>query len=137
MRRRILLATGAFALALGLVAPPPASAQQSVNFFVGGFTPRGLDGRDARDVLLQDSRFLTTLRGGSENFDVGQFNGVMVGGEWLSGVGRYAEVGLGLGFYQKTVPTFDTFNTFPNGASIDQNLKLRIVPFSATVRLLP
>jgi hypothetical protein len=136
MRRRLLLATGAFVLALGLGTPAPAAAQQSVNFFLGGFNPRGLDGRDQRDVLVQDSSFLTTVRG-TENFDIGQFNGVMVGGEWLVNLGRNAEAGLGIGFYQKTVPALDSFNSFPSGDAIVQDLKLRIVPFSATVRFVP
>jgi hypothetical protein len=50
---------------------------------------------------------------------------------------RYVEGGLGLGFYQKSVPTVDTDFEHPNGTDIRQTLKLRIVPFAATIRFLP
>ena len=42
------------ALVLGLLATPPASAQQSLNLYVGGFVPRGEDARDRNDVLVNN-----------------------------------------------------------------------------------
>jgi hypothetical protein len=130
----------AFALATGLLASPSASAQQSLNFYIGGFVPTALDARgtDNRhdDVLFQDSLSLRTLNRDS-GIDIGQFNNVTVGGEWLFGIGRNLQGGLGIGFYQRTVPTTFTQFVNPDGTEIAQELKLRIVPFTATIRVLP
>jgi hypothetical protein len=120
----------------GSLAAPVASAQQSVSFYLGGFTPRALDARPDDDVLVANGTFLATenqLRG----IDIGEFNNVTVGGEWLFPMTRYVEGGLGVGFYQKSVPTVYTDSEHQNGTDIVQTLKLRVVPFSATVRLLP
>jgi hypothetical protein len=62
---------------------------------------------------------------------------VTVGAEWLFGVTRNIEGGLGLGFYQRSVPTVYTDLVNKNGTDIEQTLKLRIIPFTATVRLIP
>jgi len=132
--RRLLVSTAAAALVVGVLAAPNASAQQSVNFYIGGFVPTAIDARgtDNRhdDVLFQDSLFLSTFNRAS-GIDIGQFNNVTVGGEWLVDVGRHLQAGLGIGFYQRTVPT--TFTQY----DLQQELKLRIVPFTATVRVVP
>ena len=120
----------------GFIAVPDASAQQSVNVYIGGFTPRALDARADDDVIVQNGIFLSTANR-TRGIDVGQFNHVTVGGEWLFGVTRIVEGGLGLGFYQRSVPTVYTDLVNTNGTDIEQNLKLRIVPFTATLRLLP
>jgi hypothetical protein len=133
---RLVLSLTAVLLASGIAGVPAASAQQAVNFYIGGFTPRALDGRPNDDVLVQNGSFLSTLdevRG----IDVGEFNRVTVGAEWLVGLGRYAEGGLGIGFYQRAVPTVYTDLVNTDGTDIEQSLKLRIVPFTATVRVLP
>src|SRR2546428_11240810 len=98
MHRR-LLSVMAVMLVLGFLAAPTASAQQSVNFYLGGFTPRALDARPDQDVLVGNSVFLSTLNR-TRGIDIGQFNHVTVGGEWLFGLTRNVEGGLGLGFYQ-------------------------------------
>ncbi len=133
MRR--LFASAAI-LTLGLLAARDAAAQQSFNVFLGGFTPRSMDARGTDDVLFQNSAFLSTLNRDS-GIDIGRFNGVTVGGEYLVGIGRNLEGGLGIGFYQRTVPTVYTDLVNANGTEINQDLKLRVVPFSATVRFLP
>ena len=133
---RQLLFVMAVMLVFGCIATPNASAQQSVNFFVGGFTPRAMDARPREDVLVQNDTFLSTANRTS-GIDIGQFNGVTVGGEWLFGMTRNVEGGLGLGFYQRSVPTVYTDLVNANGTEIEQALKLRIVPFTATIRLLP
>jgi hypothetical protein len=134
MRR--LLSSGAFALIVGFLATPVASAQQSVNIFLGGFLPHGgqlsdgtVTGRSADDVIGGNSGYLA--------FDFKNFHGPTVGGEWLIGLGDKFEGGLGVGYYSKTVPAvyFDFVNA--NGSEIAQDLNLRVVPFSATVRFLP
>jgi len=133
---RLFVSVSAVALISGFLAAPDASAQQSVNFYLGGFTPRAIDARDNDEVLVQNSVFLSTenqVRG----IDIGEFNNVTVGGEWLFGLNRYVEGGLGIGFYQSTVPTVYTDLVNTNGTDIEQDLKLRIVPFTATIRFLP
>lgn len=134
--RRLLVSLSAVALVFGFIAAPTASAQQSVNFYLGGFTPRALDARPDEDILVQDGVFLSTANR-TRGIDIGQFNRVTVGGEWLFAMTRNVEGGLGLGFYQRAVPTVYTDLVNKNGTDIEQTLKLRIVPFTATVRFLP
>jgi outer membrane protein W len=134
MRR--LLFSSVIAAVLGVVGAPSASAQQSVNLFIGGFTPRSLDARGTDDVLFQNGTFLSTFNQ-SNGIDIGKFNGATIGGEYLVGLGRNLEAGLGVGFYQRSVPTSYTGFVNTDGTEIAQTLKLRIVPFSATVRFLP
>ena len=71
--RRLLVSLSAVALISGFVAAPSASAQQSVNFYIGGFTPRALDARSDDDVLVQDGVFLSTANR-NRGIDIGQFN---------------------------------------------------------------
>ena len=105
--------------------------------FLGSFNPQSIDARDANDVLVQDSLFLSTLNRDS-GIDINQFNNVTVGGEWLFGLGHFIDGGLGLAFYQRTVPVVDTNNFNPTtGGNIEAGLKLRMVPLSATLRFLP
>ena len=70
-------------------------------------------------------------------FNIGDFSGPLFGAEWLTALGDNFDAGLGVGFYQRTVPT--VYNDFvnANGTEIEQDLKLRVVPFTATVRWLP
>jgi hypothetical protein len=124
--RRILLA---FAIVAVVMTPSIASAQQSLNFSVGGFVPRGEDGRDNTDVLVNNLNFLA--------FRIEDFSGATFGAEWLVGLGNNFEAGLGAGYYAHTVPV--VYNDFVNinGTEIQQDIKLRVVPFTATVRFLP
>jgi len=132
--RRVLSTIG-FVVCFAFAATA-ASAQQSVNLSLGGFIPTGnqlssggVTGRSTDDVFVGNSDFL--------DFNFRDFRGVTVGGEWLVGVGDKFDVGLGLGYYNKTAPSvyFDFVNA--DGSEIEHDLSLRIVPFSATVRFLP
>src|SRR5262249_34664492 len=96
MRR--LLSFSLAALVLGLLNAPDASAQQSFNLYIGAFSPESLASRSTTDVLFQNSTVFTTARGNS-NFDLNEFTGVSLGGEWLVGLGDHLEGSLGLGFY--------------------------------------
>jgi len=116
-------------LILGVVATPVASAQQSVGLYIGGFTPRAEDGRSADDVLVNNLNFLV--------FNIKDFNGATVGGEYLVGLGNNLEAGLSVGFQTKSVPSVYADFVNLNGTEIEQQLKLRIIPFNATIRLLP
>lgn len=134
MRR--LTTTLFLTLGCALALPATASAQSVVNLSIGAFTPRGLDGRGSDDVLFVDSGTLATFNQ-SSGIDVSEFNGFTIGGEWLFALGNNFEGGLGIAYYQKTVPTSYADFTDQSGNEIQQDLKLRIVPFTATVRFLP
>ena len=85
MHRRLLSAMAAMFVS-GLLVVPDASAQQSVNFYLGGFTPRALDARPDEDVLVQNGAFLSTLNR-DRGIDIGEFNNVTVGGEYRTTLG--------------------------------------------------
>lgn len=127
--RRLTTASLMALVVLGFVGTPVASAQQQVSFSIGGFSPRSEDARTTGDVLVNNLDFLA--------FNLKDFSGPIVGAEWLTALGDKFDAGLGVGFYQRSVPTVynDFVNT--NGTEIEQTLKLRVIPFSATVRFLP
>jgi outer membrane protein W len=117
-------------------AATPAGAQvtrveprQAIGFNLGYFAVRGEDARVNGDVLWED---LSSLA-----FEVDDFNFATFGGEWLFGVSEFLEAGVGVGYYQRTVPSVYSAVTHSDGSEIDQDLKLRIVPVTATVRFLP
>src|SRR5436190_20404163 len=96
MRR--LSSVFAFAtLSAALLVPTTTYAQQSVNFYIGGFAPSvGTHSHD-ENVISNNLDFLA--------FNVNDFNGVTYGGEYLVGVGEWLDAGLGVGYYQQTVPS--------------------------------
>jgi hypothetical protein len=133
-------------LMAALAAPQPASAQvvqvsrgdarNVINFNLGYFALRGLESRDEEDILLpnvQDFAKASDL----EHLEIGDFNNFTFGGEWLYGVTDYLEVGAGLGFYQRNVETVYADLVDSDGTEIAQDLKLRVIPITATVRFLP
>ena len=126
MRRLI---TAALVAGAGLVGTPKASAQQQVSFSIGGFSPKSEDGRASGDVLVKNLDFLA--------FRISDFRGPLFSAEYLVGLGDNFDAGLGAGYYQRTVPTVYTAFVNTNGTEIEQDLKLRVVPFTATVRWLP
>jgi hypothetical protein len=111
------------------LTPAAAAAQQTLNFTLGGFVPRGFDARVEGDTLVENRDFLV--------FDMGDFAGGSVSGEWLVPLGEYFEAGAGIGFYRRTVPTVYEDFVDDDGTEIDQDLRLRLVPVSFTVRVLP
>jgi len=127
------------ATAAAVLSPAVAQAQikrvsstdhrQSIGFTAGGFFPKGEDSRVDGDVLIADLNDLL--------FEINDFHGGSFGGEWLFSFGKYVESGVGVGFYQRTVPSVYRGFVNTNGSEIEQDLKLRIVPISATVRFLP
>jgi opacity protein-like surface antigen len=145
-------ATSPFALVVGMIAALPTSAgaqivqvtradaRHSIGFNLGYLAIKGEDGRP--DICFTDDddcdTLVANLRGTDPLFfEFKDFNFVTFGAEWLYGVSRYLETGVGLSFYQRSVPSVydDLVNT--NGTEIGQDLKLRMVPFTATVRFLP
>jgi hypothetical protein len=110
-------------------APVDAAAQQTLNFSLGLFTPRGEDARTAGDVLNANRTFLA--------FDIADFNSASVGGEWLVPLGNFIEAGAGVSFSRRTVETVYSGFTNTDGSEIEQSLRLRLVPVAFTVRVLP
>jgi len=110
-----------------------ASAQdlgrQTVNFTLGYFTPFGFDARDDDDVLLANSTFLL--------FDIDDFHGASVGGEWLFPLARHIEGGIGVSFTSQTAHSVYADFVDSDGTEIDQDLHLRTTPIAFTVRLIP
>lgn len=120
-----------FAVALAL--PSAASAQQqTINFNLGGFVARSFDARDFNDVLVQDLTVSQPLA-----FEISDFTGFTFGGEWSFPIGRYFDGAVGVNYYSKSVPSLYAGLVNSNGSEIEQDLKLRIVPFAATFRFLP
>ena len=125
-------------LTAALASAVPASAQdQAVSFNIGYFALRGSDSRVAGDVLNANRCIDSTSSCEPLLFDVDDFNNATFGAEWLVGLGNFFEAGAGIGFYQRTVPTIYEDLTNVNGTEIEQELKLRLVPFTATVRFVP
>jgi outer membrane protein W len=119
----VLVASGILASSM------PAVAQQSVSFQVGVFTPRAEDARVTGDVLATNQGVL--------HFAVRDFKAMSGGVEWLVQTGQYVELGVGIGFYQRSVPSVYEGWVNADGSEIQQDLKLRIAPMTATLKLLP
>lgn len=117
-----------FAAAFVLVAAP-AHAQQAVSFTFGYNTLLGEDSRADGDVLVANRELFS--------FEVADFNGPTFGGEWTVGLGEFLEAGLGVGISTRTVNTVYSDYVRPDGREIEQEVKLRVTPVSATVRVLP
>jgi hypothetical protein len=134
LRTRTWLAVFMVTTAGALVVPASAHAQsQSITFTIGGFIPKGFDGRSNDDVLVNElSQGVYSLL-----FDVDDFRGATFGADWLIGVGNYVDAGVGIGYYSHTVPSVYAQRVHPSGAEIEQDLRLRITPVTASVRLYP
>jgi opacity protein-like surface antigen len=131
---RTILASSVVAVAIFLGLAAPVSAQEpslSINF--GYFALRGDQSRSDGDVLIAN-RFDNDL---PLLFETSDFNGFSINGEWVFPIGEYFEAAAGIGFYQNTVHSIYANVTFPDQSEIEQDLKLRIVPISGTVRFLP
>jgi hypothetical protein len=128
---------GVALLVAGLAAPAHAQvfqvtrgdAKHSVGFNLGYFAVKGEDSRVDDDVLLANLDDLA--------FEIGDFSGFTFGGEYLYGVGNFLEVGAGLNYYQKEVTSVYRDFVDIDGTEIVQDLKLRTMPITATVRFLP
>jgi hypothetical protein len=132
-----LISTG-LVLAGLLAAAAPAQAQdQGFSVSLGYFAPRGEGGRVEGDVLNANRCIDTTFLCEPLLFDVSDFGGATVSGEYVIGVGRYLEAAVGAGFYQRTVPSIYEFVTRPDDSEIEQDLKLRVVPLTATLKFVP
>lgn len=135
MVRTVARTSGIWLAAVLLAAPASAQVIQSLNVGVGLFNPRGYDGRAEGDVLVQDLDGAYALA-----FKVGDFRGGQIFGEWNVAFGRHVEVGAGVGYFSRNVPSvYRDWTDFRDGVEveIEQDLKLRIIPISGVVRFLP
>ncbi len=124
-----LVSTVAAALAALFFVTAPASAQQTVNFTLGGFVPRDYDSRVDGDVLVANRDFLV--------FRISDFHSWAVGGEWLIPFGRFVEGGVGLSYTRQTVPSVYADFVDSDGTEIEQETRLQRLPIDFTVRVLP
>jgi hypothetical protein len=123
------LTSAALTLAVTLVCAQPARAQQTVNFTLGYFAPHGEDARVAGDVINANRGFLA--------FEVDDFGGPSVGGEWLLPLGKFFEAGAGVSFSRRTVPSVYLDYVDSDGTEIYQETRLRLIPIAFTVRVVP
>lgn len=107
----------------------PALAQQTLNFSLGYFTPKGEDARVDRDILTTNLNDFV--------FTVKDFNSATVGGEWLIPIGNYFEAGAGASFSRRTVPSVYRSLVNRDGSEIEQDFRLRLIPVAFTFRVLP
>lgn len=130
----VLVAVGAFtpSASAQIVQVTRDDARHSIGFNFGYFFVKGEDARVDDDVLVADLSAADPLL-----FEIKDFNSVTFGGEWLYAVSPYLETGVGIGYYQRSVPSIYRDLENVNGAEIAQDLKLRMVPITATVRFLP
>ena len=139
LRRVVQVASAIAVFAIAGAVPAQAqvrrveSGRNAIGFNFGYFSVRDIDSRVDDDVLVQD----LTQGAYSLAFDVDDFSGATFGGEWVVGMGEYLEAGFGASFYQKTVPSVYAQKVRDDLSEIAQDLKLRIVPLTATVRFLP
>jgi len=127
----------------------PASAQivQSVSFGAGFFQPRGFDRRVDGDVLVANLTQPDVLPGvsGSLSFDIGEFRGMPLFGEWNLAINKRLEVSAGLSYFTNKVDSVyaDLVNcplppcAPPGGTEIEQELRLTMLPISGLVRFFP
>lgn len=121
--------TVAALVAVCLLTAETAAAQQTLTLSMGAFAARGESGRVEGDVLIANREIFL--------FDFSDFTSPALTAEWLVPIGDYLEAGAGIGFATRTVPTiYDQF-VRPDGTEIEQDLRLRNVPLSATLRVLP
>ena len=136
MWRRMV--AGLAVIAAAAVLAPAAHAQDSsLGFNLGYFTLRGADSRTGGDVLNAGLCIDATFACEPLLFEVDDFNGATFGAEYILGIGDYFEASAGIGFYQRTVPSIYEGWTDIDGTEIEQDLKLRVIPYSATVRFIP
>jgi hypothetical protein len=107
----------------------PAQAQQSFDVNLGVFAPKPEDSRVEGDVLAINRAYLY--------FEFADFTGFLGEAAVSTELGRYFEASVGFGGYQRTVPTVYADKVFSDGREIEQDLKLRILPLTAMLRIFP
>lgn len=125
--------------AIILLAPAAAQAQitrvtgsDTRNIFtvhLGAFHPKGEDSRVDGDVLFNDLNSLF--------FEIDDFRGFSFGADWTYALTDYIEAGADISFYSNNVPSVYRDFVDDDGSEIAQDLKLRLIPITASVRFVP
>lgn len=133
-RTRVLLA----ALLVGIVWAAPAMAQQqTLSLNVGWFTLRGAGDRVYGDALVQNLVHTSPVDY-ALSYRVSDFDNTTFGGDWLFPIGDFFEGGVGVNYYGKTVPSYYlNLQDQATGGDITQDIRLREVPVTASLRFLP
>ncbi len=114
---------------VGTAVPANAQVVQSLNVSAGIFMPRGEDSRVNNDVWLKNVSIF--------RYEVKDFTGGEIAGEWNFAFGDRVELGLGGAFYQRAVPTLYRDYTNKDRSEIISEFKLRTIPATAVIRLMP
>ena len=96
---------------------------------VGTFTVASESSRSAEDVLRANRGFQT--------FDIGDFNNVVVGGDWMLPFGEYLEAGAGFEFYQKSVAGTQPMTEPATGVDLALDMTVRTISVPITARVFP
>ena len=134
--RRALLGLAAAAL----FAPSAAEAQitrvtgsdtnQAITIHLGGFFPTSLDSRTEGDTIFANQASL--------HFEFEDFRGFSAGADWTFGLTDFIELGADISVYRRTVPSiYRGFFNDTDGSEIAQDLKLRMIPITGSVRFVP
>jgi hypothetical protein len=116
--------------------------RHALQFGAGLFLPRGLDSRVDDDVLARNlvgeampaNPSLTDALA----FEIADFRSAFVFGEWSVGITPQVEVGVSVGAYGRTVPTYYIAVVDEvTGDDIELDLGLRVLPVSGIVRFVP
>jgi hypothetical protein len=128
----------AFVIAATVASASSALAQDhGFSVSVGYFAPTGSDNRVPGDVLNADRCIDVSFQCEPLLFNTGDLGGASISGEYIMGLGRYFEAGVGIGYYQRTAPSVYSQLTYPDGSEITQDIKLRIIPVTGIVRFIP
>ena len=129
-RFKVLAAT---LLVVGICAAP-AAAQQTLSLNVGTFQLRGLADRVPGDTIVAN---LFAESPYALGFRMSDFDNTTFGGDWLFPLGEFFEGGIGVNYYARTVPSYYLDLTDESGNDIRQNLRLRTVPVTGSIRFIP
>lgn len=126
MTHRILAVVVGLVVVLGAA---DARAQASFDVNLGGFVARAEDGRVTGDVLNINRQYLI--------FEISDFSAFYGEAALSVELGRYFEGSVGLGAFQRTVPSIYADYVHDDGREIEQDLKLRNFPLTAMLRIFP
>ena len=109
--------------------PAVARAQQVISIGVGYYAVASEDRRPSEDVLRTNSGF--------QAFELGEFDNVIVGGEWMLAFGDHFEAGLSFEFYQQTVSSESRPGPATTGSDLAIDMAVRTASVPITARLSP
>jgi outer membrane protein W len=131
MRRSAVLVLAVLAVA---VLATPAGAQQSLSLNIGHFSLRGENSRVAGDTIAEN---LFAPAPFALEYRISDFDNATFGVEWLIPLGEFLEGGVGVNYYARTVPSFYRDLVNKDGTEITQDIRLRTVPMTASIRFIP